>query len=97
MRDNDVLGRTGRLALSMLVAMPCLSVAAYLAFDWADYGTDSSCGNIIRRKNWSAPCSDIMWQRTFAVIGLALFAVVVVLVAWLWRDRDASRRALPCR
>ena len=82
--------------LSMLVAAPCLFVAAYLAFDWADYGADSSCGNFIRRKSWSGACSEIMWHRALAVIGFVVFAVVV-LVAGLRRDRDAARRTLPGR
>ena len=77
----------------MLVAAPCLFVAAYLAFDWADYGADSSCGNFVRRKSWSGPCSDIMWHRTFAVIGLAVLAVVVLVVG-LRRNAHASHGTL---
>jgi hypothetical protein len=81
----------------MLAAVPCLFVAAYLAFDWADYGADSSCGNFIRRKSWSGACSDIMWHRTFAVVGLALLAVLVVVLACLRRDGDTPARVLPGR
>ena len=91
------MGRRGRIALSMLVATPCLFAAAYLAFDWADYGADSSCGNFIRRKSWSGACSDVMWHRTFAVVGLILFAVLAVLLAWLRRDGDTPDRILPGR
>ncbi len=82
------MDRKGRLVLSVLVAVPCLLVAAYLAFDWADYGRDSSCGNFIRRNSWTGPCSDIMWHRLFAVIGLVIFAGLAVLLASLRRDRN---------
>jgi hypothetical protein len=37
-----------------------------------------------------------MWHRALAVIAFVVFAVVV-LVAGLRRDRDASRRTLPGR
>jgi hypothetical protein len=72
----------------LLVAVPSLSVAAYLAFDWADYGTDSTCGNLIHRKNWSGPCSDIMWHRAYAVVGLSVFAILTVLLASFRRGKD---------
>jgi hypothetical protein len=79
-----------RLYLSALVATSCLVAAAYLAFDWADYGADSTCGNFIRRAPWTGPCSEIMWHRVFAVIGLVIFTSVVLLVGllgWLRRDK----------
>ena len=79
-----------RRAISVIVAVPCLLVAAYLAFDWADYGEDSTCGNLIRRAPWTGRCSEIMWHRVFAVTGLVLLAGLVVLLAWLPRDRQAA-------
>jgi hypothetical protein len=88
LNDTDLVDRSIRVFLSAIVALPCLCVAAVLAFDWADYGEDSTCGNFVRRKNWSGPCSDIMWHRTFAVIGLVLFSIVLVLVAWRWRGQN---------
>jgi len=81
--------RTTRRALSVVVAAPCLTGAAYLAFDWADYGQDSTCGNFVRRAPWTGACSEIMWHRVDAVIGLVVFAVMVVLLAWRRRDRQA--------
>ena len=73
----------------MLVVSSCFAVAAYLAFDWADYGEDSSCGNFVRRAPWRGACSEIMWHRVFAVIGLVVFAGLAVLLSWVRRDRDA--------
>jgi hypothetical protein len=86
------------LYLSALVATSCLVAAAYLAFDWADYGADSTCGNFIRRAPWTGPCSEIMWHRVFGVIGLVIFASAVLLVGllgWLIGDGtapDSERR-----
>jgi hypothetical protein len=75
---------------SLLAAVGSLIAAAYLAFDWADYGEDSTCGNFIRRKNWSGTCSNIMWHRTYAVIGLVLFAIAALIVASRWGRRGGS-------
>jgi hypothetical protein len=58
----------------------------YLDFDWADYGKGSTCGNFIRRAPWTGVCSEIMWHRVFAVIGLVVFAGMLMLLAWLRRD-----------
>jgi hypothetical protein len=80
------MDRTTRRALSVIVAAPCLLAAAYLAFDWADYGEDSTCGNFIRRAPWTGACSEIMWHRVFAVIGLVVFAGTLLLLAWLRRE-----------
>jgi hypothetical protein len=76
------MNQTTRRALSAVVATPCLLFAAYLTFDWADYDEDSTCGNFIRRAPWTGPCSEIMWHRVFAVIGLVAFAGTVVLLSW---------------
>lgn len=83
------MDRTTGRALSLVVAVPLLLVASYLAFDWADYGEDSTCGNFIRRAPWVGACSAIMWHRAFAVIGLVVSAGLVVLLAWLRRGRQA--------
>ena len=79
--DNARVHRTERIVLSSVLAVSCLAVATYLAFDWADYGEDSTCGNFIRRAPWTGSCSAIMWHRVFAVIGLVTFAGVMVFVA----------------
>jgi hypothetical protein len=91
-RDDLLVSPKGRVALSLSVVVPSLLGAAYLALDWADYGGDSTCGNFIRRKNWSGACSGIMWHRTYAVIGLSVFAVAVVLFALLWGKTGSRRR-----
>jgi hypothetical protein len=84
-----IVARGVQLYVSALVAACCFVAAAYLAFDWADYGTDSTCGNFIRRAPWTGPCSEIMWHRVFAVIGLVIFASLVLLAGLLgWRGRD---------
>jgi hypothetical protein len=82
--------REGFRVVAVVVSLACLSVAAYLAFDWADYGIDSTCGNLVtNRKAHSAPCTDIMRNRTIAVVGLAVAAAVLLGAAW------ATRRPRP--
>lgn len=87
------IDRTMRRALSVTVAAPCFLAAAYLAIDWADYGQDSTCGNFIRRAPWTGVCSETMWHRTFAIIGLVVFAGMLMLLAWLRRDAQPSHSA----
>src|SRR6185503_16148706 len=90
--EMAVMQRTTRRAMSLVVAVPCLLGAAYLAIDWADYGEDSTCGNLIRRAPWTGTCSEIMWHRVLGVIGLVVVAALVVLLAWLPRDtQDVAR------
>ena len=87
------VARGVRLYVSVLVAASCLVAGAYLAFDWADYGLDSTCGNFIRRAPWTGPCSEIMWHRVFAVIGLVILASLMLLVGvvgWLRRDKGVA-------
>ena len=80
--------RRGLRAIVVLLAVACLAAAAYLAFDWADYGTDSTCGNFIRYKGHGGTCADIMRNRVLGVIGLvALAAVFAVAAAWPPRHR----------
>lgn len=92
-----VMQHRTRRAISLVVAVPCLLGAAYLAVDWADYGEDSTCGNLIRRAPWTGTCSGIMWHRMLGVIGLVVLAVLVVLLAWLPRDRSSSSSLRPPR
>jgi hypothetical protein len=69
-------------------AVGCLGAAAYLALDWADYGSDSTCGNFIRYKGNGGACADIMRNRVLGVIGLvALAALLVAVAAWSKRAR----------
>ena len=89
-RDNARVHRTERIVLSSVLGVSCLAVATYLAFDWADYGEDSTCGNFIRRAPWTGDCSAIMWHRVFAVIGLVTFAGVMVVVASRRWDRTSG-------
>jgi hypothetical protein len=70
--------------VSVAVALVCLAVAGYLAFDWADYGSDSTCGNFIRYKGAGGTCAHVMRNRVIAVVALVAFAGVVLLAVW-WR------------
>jgi hypothetical protein len=72
---------------ALLLAIGCLVVAAYVAFDYADYGIDSTCGNLFNRKGSTDPCADIMRNRLLAVIGLLVAAGVLGFVAWSKRER----------
>jgi hypothetical protein len=71
---------------SVAVALACLGVAAYLAFDWADYGADSTCGSLIRYKGAGGTCAHIMRGRAFGVAALGLAAIVLLGVAWFARQ-----------
>lgn len=81
--------RVGSLAL----ALACLGVAAYLAFDWADYGSDSTCGSLVRYKGAGGTCAHIMRGRAFGVVALALAAGFLIGVAWFTRRRRVSEAA----
>ena len=77
----------------MPAAGGCLAWAAYLAFDWADFGSDSTCGNFIRYKGSGGTCADIMRNRGLGVIGLVTVAVVLLVVTtlpWLRRRMAES-------
>jgi hypothetical protein len=81
-------------ALGVLAAVACLAWAAYLAFDWADYGADSTCGNFIRYKGSGGTCAEIMRNRVLGVIGLVTVAVVLLVVAALpWLRRRTAKSA----
>ena len=79
-------------AIGVFVAVVCLAWAAYLAFDWADYGSDSTCGNFIRYKGNGGTCADIMRNRVFGVIALVVIAIVL-LVASAWPRRRGGTAA----
>ena len=69
-------------AVSIPAALACLGIAAYLAFDWADYGIDSTCGNLVTNRKWdNGPCTDIMRNRSVAVLGLILASIVLLAIA----------------
>jgi len=72
-----------------LGAFGCLVGAAYLAFDWADYGCDSTCGNFVRYKGAGGTCAHIMRGRVLGVVGLVVTAIVLLGAAWLTRQRPA--------
>jgi hypothetical protein len=74
-----------------VLALGCIAVAAYLAFDWADYGLDSTCGNLIRRKSEVGPCANIMRNRLVGVVVLIALAIVLaVFAARLHRAADSN-------
>ena len=63
---------------SVAVALACLGIAAYLAFDWADYGSDSTCGSLVRYKGAGGTCAHIMHGRLFGVVVLGVIALVLL-------------------
>ena len=79
---------------SVLVALACLAGAAWLALDWADYGSDSTCGNFIRR-GAGEYCAHIRRGRISGLV--VLIAVAAILGAFAVhsfgkRDDTANRR-----
>ena len=72
---------------SVALALACLGVAAYLAFDWADYGSDSTCGSLVRYKGAGGTCAHIMRGRAFGVVALVLAAIVLLGITWYARQR----------
>ena len=82
---HRALLRVGSVAL----ALACLSVAAYLAFDWADYGSDSTCGSLVRYKGAGETCAHIMRGRLLGVVALGLTAVLLLGLAWFTRQHPA--------
>ena len=78
-------------APAVLAALCCLAGAAYFAFDWADYGTDSTCGNFFRYKGHGGTCADIMRNRILGVIGLVALAIALGAAAVWPLRRRASR------
>src|SRR5262249_53152528 len=49
--DRYLGSMTGaRRLIAGAAAFVSVAIAAYLALDWADYGADSTCGNLIRYK-----------------------------------------------
>ena len=87
-----LFGVTGRTLLKVacaLGALGCLASAAYLAFDWADYGSDSTCGNFIRYKGAGGTCAHIMRGRVLGVVGLVVAAIVLLGTTWMTRQRPA--------
>ena len=78
---RDVRSRSSRY-ICIAIAIVCLATAAYLTFDWADYGIDSTCGNLVNYHGSDGPCAHIMRNRALEVGGLvviagSLFAVAV--------------------
>jgi len=92
MRDtNESPTRSLVRTLAGMATVACLAIAAYLAFDWADLGLDSTCGNLIRRKSAVGPCADIVRHRLIGVIVLVTLAIVLAVVAaWPARAVDST-------
>ena len=61
-------------------ALGCLAWAAWLALDWADYGSDSTCGNFIRR-GAGEYCAHIRRGRTAGFVILVVVAALFVAFA----------------
>jgi hypothetical protein len=77
----------------VVLAFACLGAAAYLAFDWADYGSDSTCGSLVRYKGAGGTCAHIMRGRILGVVALALAACFLIGVAWFTRRRRVYEAA----
>jgi len=60
--------------LCVAVALVCLVGVAYLAFDRADYGADSTCGNFFDYKGAGGTCAHIMRNRALEAGGLVVIA-----------------------
>ena len=73
--------RAALRAIAAVLALGCIATAAYFAFDWADYGSDSTCGNFVRYKGAGPPCSDIMRNRLLIVTVLVISAIALVVAA----------------
>jgi hypothetical protein len=71
------------------LALGCLGVAAYVAFDWADYGSDSTCGSLVRYKGAGGTCAHIMRGRAFGIFALVLAAILLLGITWFARQRRA--------
>ena len=67
--------------LFVAIAIMCLAAAAYLAFDWADYGIDSTCGNLFNYDGSDGPCAHIMRNRALEAGGLVVIAGSLLAVA----------------
>jgi hypothetical protein len=62
----------------VVAALACLGVAAWLAFDWADYGSDSTCGSLVRYKGAGGTCAHIVRGRAIGAVGFVLSALVLL-------------------
>jgi len=80
---------------SAALALACLGVAAYLVFDWADYGSDSTCGSLVRYKGAGGTCAHIMRGRAFGAVALGIAATLLLGVAWFAGRRRAVEQSSP--
>ena len=62
-------------------ALACIAGAAWFALDWADYGSDSTCGNFIRYKGAGGHCAQVMHGRIAGAVGLVAIAIALTIVA----------------
>jgi hypothetical protein len=72
---------------SVAGALVCLGGVAWLALDWADYGTDSTCGNFIRYKGAGGTCARIVHGRILGAVVLGVAAIALIGCAWITRPR----------
>jgi hypothetical protein len=78
---RGVRPRSSLRYVCIAIAIVCLAAAAYLAFDWADYGIDSTCGNLVNYDGSSGACAHIMRNRALEVGGLVVIAGSLLAVA----------------
>ena len=71
---RGVRSRSSLRYICIAIAVVCLAAAAFLAFDWADYGNDSTCGNLVNYDGSDGPCAHIMRNRALEVGGLVVIA-----------------------
>lgn len=73
---------------SVIGALGCVAWATWLVFNFADYGSDSTCGSVFRYHGAGEPCASIMRGRIVGVI--ALVAAAAFLAAWSLRSPPES-------
>jgi hypothetical protein len=75
---------------SVAAALTCLAAAAWLALDWVDYGSDSTCGSLVRYKGAGGTCAQTMHRRIGGVVGLVVAAILLIGIALTLRHRDQT-------
>jgi hypothetical protein len=88
-------GPTALACILAVLAVGCLAVAAYLAFDWLDYGTDSTCGNFLHYKGAGGYCAHAMRNRALGVTGLVGAAAALVVGAFVLAHRRPGPATRP--
>ena len=82
-----VVGRTSLRVGSVVAALACLAGTAWFVLDWADYGSDGTCGNLIRYKGAGGNCAHIAHGRTLGAVLLGVAALALLTFAVIARPR----------